>query len=399
MKRTVFTAGVMVLTVALGGCSLIEPALTGRMSVTDPVERSYALQPRTIMVEEVSMNYMEAGEGPHVILLHGGVVPMSMINSFFANPFLDAPSIIIGYVPLAQSVMHSGAVTTADTWNQNIEALATGFHVVAPDLPGFGGSDKPDINYDLMDFVIYLDAFMRAKGIDKAMIVGHGLGGEIAIAYALEHPEKAEKLVLVDSFGAYGASAKRPFLKKSPLNLPRVIIKPWQDEKAAKTRFWLTLMRKIYGGWELPAKGAVNMTVSPDVKNDTKNKSKKLILRKEGASEEFIQYLAEYKTSHITTKEARKEIKAAHLALMETRRKDLGPRLSEIEVPVLIIRGAFDPIVDERQASYMEDMCVMSQFIEYEGSSHYPMLEEAERFNRDVYHFLSGSRLASSKDQ
>jgi pimeloyl-ACP methyl ester carboxylesterase len=379
-----------------GGCSIWEPSLTSRMKVSDPVARPYVLEPKSIMVDDVNMSYMEAGQGPTVVLLHGGIIPMSITSSLAVSPWADLASVVLGYVPLCQSTLHAGAVSTADTWNYNFRELAAQFHVIAPDLPGFGASDKPPIDYSMDQFVTYLDSFLAAKKIDKAMLVGHGFGGELAIAYTLAHPEKVDRLVLVDSFGGYGLGQKHSRFKKSPLNLPHFVMKYWQKEKASKVRFYMPLLRRASGDWEKPVKGAVGMALSQKVANDTNNKAKKLVLSREGDSGRFLDAQAEYKSAYITTEEARKEITATHLALMETRRKDLAQKLPEIKVPVLLIGGLYDPIVKVEDVQYMADKLPHAQVIVYQNSSHYPMVEEAARFNKDVTFFLSGGSVAAN---
>ena len=84
-----------------------------------------------------------------------------------------APSLLDAYwaIPKFTRFLATGAVSTADTWNYNIKAIAdSGFHVVALDLPGFGGSDKPNLQYKVEDFVLYLDGFMTGKGIETAAL-------------------------------------------------------------------------------------------------------------------------------------------------------------------------------------------------------------------------------------
>jgi len=110
------------------------------------------------------IHYIEAGSGPNVILLHG----------------LGGDS---------------------SNWALTVPALASKYHVWAPDQIGFGASDKPLINYRVATLVDFLEGFCKKTGIDKAAVVGNSLGGWTAMAFALAHPERMEKLVLVDSAG------------------------------------------------------------------------------------------------------------------------------------------------------------------------------------------------------
>jgi 4,5:9,10-diseco-3-hydroxy-5,9,17-trioxoandrosta-1(10),2-diene-4-oate hydrolase len=97
-----------------------------------------------------------------------------------------------------------GAGAGAVTWYPSIGALAEYFHVIAPDIVGYGESDKPNATYDRPYFAAWLRDFLSALEISKAHIVGLSQGGAIALQFALDHPEMVERLVLVDS-GALGA--------------------------------------------------------------------------------------------------------------------------------------------------------------------------------------------------
>ena len=110
------------------------------------------------------IHYLEAGSGPDVILLHG-----------------------------------LGADST--NWAMNTAVLAKNFHVFVPDQIGFGESDKPMINYRVGTLVDFLDGFYKKVGITKATVVGNSLGGWTAMAFTLAHPDKVERMVLVDSAG------------------------------------------------------------------------------------------------------------------------------------------------------------------------------------------------------
>jgi pimeloyl-ACP methyl ester carboxylesterase len=126
--------------------------------------------PKQVDIFGQKIQYVEAGSGPNVILLHG-------LGGDAAN------------------------------WMMTIPALASKYHVWAPDQIGFGASDKPFINYRVGTLVDFLEGFCKRLGIDKATVVGNSLGGWTAMAFTLAHPERVEKLVLVDSAGYSFAKA------------------------------------------------------------------------------------------------------------------------------------------------------------------------------------------------
>jgi pimeloyl-ACP methyl ester carboxylesterase len=76
-----------------------------------------------------------------------------------------------------------------------------GYHVYAPDLLGFGKSEKPDVAYSIAQQVKLVDAFMQSQGIQQADVIGWSMGGWIALKFTLEHPDKVRRLVVNDSAG------------------------------------------------------------------------------------------------------------------------------------------------------------------------------------------------------
>lgn len=110
------------------------------------------------------IRYTEAGSGPVIVLLHG-----------------------LG--------------GNSDNWVFNVGALSQKFRVVVPDQVGFGRSDKPLINYRVATYVDFLDKFLSELKVERATLVGNSMGGWVAAAYALRHPAKVERLVLVDAAG------------------------------------------------------------------------------------------------------------------------------------------------------------------------------------------------------
>ena len=81
------------------------------------------------------------------------------------------------------------------------EWLAQSHKVYALDLPGFGKSQMPPIAWDTSDYAQVVAAFLEKFCISKAHLIGHSFGGRISIILSAEHPEKVDKLILVDSAG------------------------------------------------------------------------------------------------------------------------------------------------------------------------------------------------------
>jgi pimeloyl-ACP methyl ester carboxylesterase len=79
--------------------------------------------------------------------------------------------------------------------------LGPEYRVIAPDLPGSGWSEKPDIEYSLDYLIDFVAAFADAVSLDTFHLVGHSLGGLIAGYYAIEHSERVERLVLLAPYG------------------------------------------------------------------------------------------------------------------------------------------------------------------------------------------------------
>jgi pimeloyl-ACP methyl ester carboxylesterase len=127
--------------------------------VDDPARPPHHPRARVARALDVDTFYLEAGAGPPVVLLHGlGATNASMLPT--------------------------------------MRELATDHRVLAPDLPGFGDSDKPVRAYDPAFYARWLVAFLDALGIQRAVLVGNSMGGRIAIETALTAPARVERLVL-----------------------------------------------------------------------------------------------------------------------------------------------------------------------------------------------------------
>jgi pimeloyl-ACP methyl ester carboxylesterase len=123
-----------------------------------------AFESRTIDAGGIETSYLEAGSGETVLMLHG------------SGP----------------------GVSALANWQHNIPTLAQRFHVLAPDIVGFGTTERPeDIVYSLRTWTDHIWAFMNAHGIEKARVIGNSLGGRIALQMATDHPDRIAKMVLM----------------------------------------------------------------------------------------------------------------------------------------------------------------------------------------------------------
>src|SRR5437667_3926880 len=118
--------------------------------------------PKRIHADGLSVRYFEAGAGSPVLLLHGASLGSS-----------------------------------ADVWARNLAPLAGHrLHVVAPDLPGFGGTDNPaDVSLSYRKKFIL--AFMDALKIERASVVGHSQSGRVAVDLAFSDPKRIAKVVVL----------------------------------------------------------------------------------------------------------------------------------------------------------------------------------------------------------
>lgn len=128
--------------------------------------RSAKREFRDVTVGEVRIRAVEAGQGngPPLLLIHGFIV-------------------------------------SHEEWDDVIDELAQKFHVIAPDLPGFGDSAKPSpsrYEYGFDAFAESMADLIAGFSLGRVHVMGHSLGGAVAMKLAARHPELVDKLILVD---------------------------------------------------------------------------------------------------------------------------------------------------------------------------------------------------------
>jgi pimeloyl-ACP methyl ester carboxylesterase len=95
-------------------------------------------------------------------------------------------------------VMLHGLGATKAEFLPTVPALAPEFRTIAIDLPGFGDSDKPlGARYDPPMFARWVDATLDALGLDRAHLLGHSMGGRVALEVGMRHPERINRLILM----------------------------------------------------------------------------------------------------------------------------------------------------------------------------------------------------------
>ncbi|MGW1915853.1 alpha/beta fold hydrolase [Streptomyces sp. NPDC002076] len=135
------------------------------MTGTAPAPRRVSeLRTRHRVIHGHRIAFRMAGRGPAVLLIHG-----------------------IG--------------DTSDTWADILPGLARDHRIIAPDLTGHGASDKPRADYSVAGFANSMRDLLTVLGIERVTLVGHSLGGGVAMQFAYQFPERCERLVLVGTGG------------------------------------------------------------------------------------------------------------------------------------------------------------------------------------------------------
>jgi pimeloyl-ACP methyl ester carboxylesterase len=105
----------------------------------------------------------------------------------------------VGHGP-ALLLIH-GIGDRSDTWHDLIPVLARDYRVIAPDLLGHGRSDKPRADYSVAGYANAMRDLLTLLDIERATVVGHSLGGGVAMQLSYQYPERCERLVLVATGG------------------------------------------------------------------------------------------------------------------------------------------------------------------------------------------------------
>jgi pimeloyl-ACP methyl ester carboxylesterase len=157
------------------------------------------IESKKIKINGWQAHYLKAGKGPPVVLVHGGA-------------------------------------SDAQDWIGIMQTLGSRFSFYAPDLLGYGQSERNDKGYYLTDYIEFLMGFIDALKLEKPVLAGHSLGGRFCMDVVIKDPSKVSKLVLVDTTGlgsmsAFGTTLQYIFwgykkLMRIKLPYPTILMKP-----------------------------------------------------------------------------------------------------------------------------------------------------------------------------
>lgn len=249
-------------------------------------------------------------------------------------------------------VLVHGFLLSHLAFDEILGPLAARFHVVAPDLPGFGESEKPSparFAYGVEAFSEAIADIIAAFGVGRAAVLGHGLGGAVALTLAAEHPELASRLVVVD-----------PLCYPAPLGLrTRLPLLPVIGGIVFKQIYGRALFRayfreEVYG---------------------------------EGAPLPLARIDRHYDLFNAPT--ARESAHAVMRAMLDTR--PVVARLSRITAPTLVVWGREDRLFPCALAPRLAREITGAK-LEIMETGHAPHEEKPRDFVRLVTQFLEGNR-------
>ncbi len=133
---------------------------------------------------------------------------MSFAELAYPGPvsFASVDGVGVAYVdmgPRADTavVLIHGLGENSGFWEHNMAALAQQRRVLAIDLPGYGRSDKPELDFSMAYYADVVDQVLQQAGVRRAVLVGHSMGGQVSLTWALRHPERMAGLILAAPAG------------------------------------------------------------------------------------------------------------------------------------------------------------------------------------------------------
>jgi pimeloyl-ACP methyl ester carboxylesterase len=267
-----------------------------------------------------------------------------------------------GHGPLL--LLIHGITNSSASWEPVLATLGQRFTVVAPDLLGHGDSAKPRGDYSLGANASLLRDLMLALGHERATIVGHSLGGGIAMQMAYQFPERVERLVLVSS-GGLGRQVT-PLLRAVALPGAELVLPLLASEPLVNAGAKL-------GGWI----AQIGLRVGSDI----------------AAMAAGVASLRDIEARRAFVHTARSVIDVGG------QRVDATDKLYLAEaVPTLILWGDRDPIIPARHGIRAHDLMPGSSLRVFEGAGHFPHHDDPLGFAAAITEFVDTTRPSEPDD-
>ena len=254
-------------------------------------------------------------------------------------------------------VLLHGIAGTSATWDAVIPRLAEHYDVLAPDLLGHGESAKPRGDYSLGAYANALRDLLEALGKNRATLVGHSLGGGIAMQFAYQFLGRCERLVLVDS-GGLGREV-HPLLRAAALPGAELVL-PWLST---------TTSRGV--GALVRGMNRLGIRAGPDLDETWRSF---VSLREPAARRAFIQTVR-----GVMDLSGQRVIANERLYLAEG-------------LPTLIVWGENDPLIPVRHARASHERIAGSRLEIFPEAGHFPHRDDPERFARVLADFIRTTR-------
>jgi pimeloyl-ACP methyl ester carboxylesterase len=255
-----------------------------------------------------------------------------------------------------------GITSSSASWEPVLPLLEEHYTVIAPDLLGHGASAKPTGDYSLGAYACMVRDLMLALGHESATVVGHSLGGGVAMQIAYQFPGLVDRLVLVSS-GGLGREVS-VFLRAATLPGAEYVLP-------------LIASRPVLASGEAVARtiGRLGLRLGADL----------------GEIASGIASLAEQGARSAFVHTARSVIDPGG------QRVDARDRLYLSEaVPSLLVWGERDPIIPAEHGVRAHGLMPGSRLERFEGAGHFPYLDDPLRFTRVLREFVDGTEPAGA---
>jgi len=253
-------------------------------------------------------------------------------------------------------------------WSQVIPRLTDKYHVIAIDLPGFGSSDMHAVQYAPGKYAQLVSWVISRYAHDRAIVIGHSMGGAVSLRFAHDYPEQVSRLVIVDAAGILQRTVFIQYLAKVPVTYEWLA--PYQKSIPALDR----LIRKLAGKADRLTKSLlVTMDRLPDIPQ---------LMMSSNLAQKYL-----YK-DHSTMNAA--------LGLVY---EDFSGVIREVDTPTHIIWGERDDIAPLRTGTVLAGLMPNAELHVVTGAGHVPMTESFAQFMTVLSHSLDNAPIARQAER